>query len=981
MLPLISSTCVRPSTFNPSHMRVRGPILTKHFPKVSARSYAPMQANPVKVSISSSGWGLLSAAVAAFAASQFLDDKKVWATTDKTTISQTAIGVGGNVEQKQYYISVLQDPKTALHFFELSVLPKFNERYVPRASVEEAIIKALAEGKKSYLRGPGGMGKTQLALHYAHTHKEKYDHFIFINCENIDSLKESLAQVVSHLNIHSHNDAEEAFFKFIKSTNSYWGSKIKKSLIIVDNVDDKVVYDMIKPLLEWEIPGDVIITGRYDIQGINALTTLDVNTVTPAEAQNIFITSLNSTTQINKLYIQGNKLDAISHFLIKDLGGSPLIITLAAAFINSRPKISLTEAKSALTLPSGLTAEFLTAYKFDKEDLRYHNTLIGATWPNIKAIKKDLPLGSHQIFDDFIRFISFMAPYQQFSLEVDSILVQTLAKYSPKKEEYQQDEAAILYALKIIINELNKHSLLLIEGEQKTEKGYSFRLNFPLPVKSSIIYKSLNKLEPLRKQLMDAIATKEKKISEEWGAWLGDKLYLSTLDTLKEKHYQVLDNERYRWFKATVDYLARAPSPDLHSFSHVVEFLDQYFLSELLKLEMFNLLTKPFQNFTDQLQKDPANQEFREKVNRIDLDKLRTIMDAASNKIGIQSAQVAQAYFTLSEIFLEKDLAKSEEILFNIEKLKDKKGYDFHLGRYYYYKALASASSVSKRSHLEEAIKKFNANANYQKAATYYMLALCSQELLPFQNSSDALLGQSEIRKYYKKAIAAEPFNEFYERTYSIFLQSIKKEASSLEHAKRALILADPQFQSLPEPYKQKLVEYVRSKKKEHTFADDWMSSYLGSSKKVWITDGGQSIAQIIPGNKNITKLRFYDINITSATLKVLVGNLLKSSHVEELHLDSLPTMTDQDNQLLIPLMATPTLKKLSLQGHKTITPSTATLLIQAAKPHFQFDFTNCATLKPHQQQLTALAKQHHVEILWNENIGLHKITPIRSRL
>lgn len=139
-------------------------------------------------------------------------------------------------------------------------VPNRNIDFTGRKTVLDVLHRDLSgEGRAvvvaQALYGLGGVGKTQVALEYAHRFKDDYDVIWWINAEQPQAISLGFAELAARLGIQASDDAAEAAAAALEQLRR---SAVGRWLVIFDNAEDPAD---LGPFLPTG-PGHVIITSR-----------------------------------------------------------------------------------------------------------------------------------------------------------------------------------------------------------------------------------------------------------------------------------------------------------------------------------------------------------------------------------------------------------------------------------------------------------------------------------------------------------------------------------------------------------------------------------------------------------------------------------------------------------------------------------------------------------------------------------------------
>ncbi|KAJ5557284.1 TPR repeat protein [Penicillium frequentans] len=175
--------------------------------------------------------------------------------------------------------------------------------------------------RRLFLAGPGGVGKTQLAIAYAESHRDSYSSAFWLNATTVTTLKDSFRQIASLIfpvqnpeDLESGNIFERVQRWLSDSGNTSW-------LLIFDNYDDPRQFS-INEYFPPASHGAVIMTTRRSDLGQNTLHVKPLQDI----ADSLAILQSRS----KRVNLQS---DPFAERLAKRLDGFPLVLATAGVFV------------------------------------------------------------------------------------------------------------------------------------------------------------------------------------------------------------------------------------------------------------------------------------------------------------------------------------------------------------------------------------------------------------------------------------------------------------------------------------------------------------------------------------------------------------------------------------------------------------------------------------------------------------------------
>lgn len=207
-----------------------------------------------------------------------------------------------------------------------------NLRFYGRTSETERLGKALDPRSPSgtlrviAIHGTGGIGKTQLALHYANTSTNLYDAVIWIPSGKQMKVMQTLSTFSRRLGISGSEDVEDDY-QSIQKVRDWLNTSEKTFLLVFDNVENDAILNQIWPT---SARGSVIITCRsQSVASKRTADSIHLQGFTPETGLQILLslTGLQSTNVDE---------EDVARELIQILGGHSLAMVHISDFIRDR---------------------------------------------------------------------------------------------------------------------------------------------------------------------------------------------------------------------------------------------------------------------------------------------------------------------------------------------------------------------------------------------------------------------------------------------------------------------------------------------------------------------------------------------------------------------------------------------------------------------------------------------------------------------
>ncbi|MDR2118891.1 MAG: tetratricopeptide repeat protein [Tannerellaceae bacterium] len=303
--------------------------------------------------------------------------------------------------------------------------PLRNRHFTGRGEILEIVRRYFEEDRYLVLTGPGGVGKSQMAVEYAFRHGFEYKAVWWVNAETADTLLSSFeAFARTRKLLSADNDTSAQIIEAVRD----WMNRQDNWLFIFDNANDK-------ELLEHYLPQDaahrrhVLITSRYGNRQTFAVP-LTVEVFSEEEAAE-FLTRRT-----------GKPRDAFQDSLAEELGRLPLALEQAVAYMEAQ----VIGYETYLELFRRHKAELLKRYPGMKSE----NQILAATWNSSMEVIKS------EAAKELLYLCAYFAPDHidpRWFVDADECLPPALQKAAENEPDYHDT-----------LMELTRYSLVSSDG-------------------------------------------------------------------------------------------------------------------------------------------------------------------------------------------------------------------------------------------------------------------------------------------------------------------------------------------------------------------------------------------------------------------------------------------------------------------------------------------------------------------------------------
>ena len=207
----------------------------------------------------------------------------------------------------------------------------FSGRENELARLHDALNNGGTAAVTQSVSGLGGIGKTALAVQYAHIYGAEYDHRLFCLADSPASLSSGFRTIASELALPTADDAtDDEILNVVK----HWLESTPRYLLILDNADfgEKLSPEQLKAFLPSPPSGHVLITTRAQTLHGTLNVTLDHTLTLGVMDANEAVTFLTERVKGKGAMLTGDEATAVTE-LAHEIGYLSLALEQAAAYI------------------------------------------------------------------------------------------------------------------------------------------------------------------------------------------------------------------------------------------------------------------------------------------------------------------------------------------------------------------------------------------------------------------------------------------------------------------------------------------------------------------------------------------------------------------------------------------------------------------------------------------------------------------------
>ena len=249
-----------------------------------------------------------------------------------------------------------------------------------------------AIGHMQAISGPGGVGKTRLAVEYAYRYRDEYTTILWAGADNEELLIASYSEIAQLLKLPEKDSKErtaivQAVKKWLRTQRDY--------LLILDNADEP---DLLASFVPPAPGGHLLLTTRSAaVRRFNIANPLVLSALSPDQGALFLLHSAGLLAQDSSLEQADQEYQRQAQDISRELGGLPLALEQTGAYLDETG----TNLASYLQIYKQHRIQLLK----ENQPLTYSNT-VATTWDiSFHKVEQRDPAAA-----DLLRFCAFLAP-------------------------------------------------------------------------------------------------------------------------------------------------------------------------------------------------------------------------------------------------------------------------------------------------------------------------------------------------------------------------------------------------------------------------------------------------------------------------------------------------------------------------------------------------------------------------------------------
>lgn len=200
-------------------------------------------------------------------------------------------------------------------------VPEQNRFFTGREDILSELADVLRNQGRAMISGLGGMGKTQIAIEYTHSHRDEYDAILWVTAETETALTSDYVHLARVLNLpQKHEQNQQVIMQAVKT----WLDRHDGWLLVFDSAN---VPTLLEPLWPQSATGHVLVTTRaQQAQRLGLPAGIPTNRMTQEDAFDFLKTRTGRST------LPVSEQNAMNG-LAQELGCLPLALEQAAAYL------------------------------------------------------------------------------------------------------------------------------------------------------------------------------------------------------------------------------------------------------------------------------------------------------------------------------------------------------------------------------------------------------------------------------------------------------------------------------------------------------------------------------------------------------------------------------------------------------------------------------------------------------------------------